>query len=249
MTHDTPAATFNVHLPELLREQCDTPPNVLISACLAGENVRYDGKEKGLRPGLSTLRHYLKLVRHCPEMDAGMGVPRAPIQWVQRHRQAPQLEWVEHPASAVDYPLEAQATAWCQRWNEQHQGPLSAAILKARSPSCGNGTTPLMNAVNQPLGVMDGLFTATLKSFFPQLVILDESYFTHPTDAHWFILGLYLQQNAQRVNQPEVSHGVTGMAIKQLHHLLRWNGNLQHFLDTPRQDRQQRLAALSDENP
>lgn len=249
MTHDTPAAPFKFYLPELLRKQCDTPPNVLISACLAGENVRYDGQEKGLRPGLSTLRQYLTLVRHCPEMDAGMGVPRAPIQWVQRHWQVPQLEWVEHPESAVDYPLEARAEAWCKGWNPQHQGIIAAAILKARSPSCGNGTTPLVNETNQSLGVMDGLFTTTLKKFYPRLVILDESYFIHLTDAHWFILGLYLHQSSLPANQPEGGHRSTADAIHSLHRRLCWNGNLQHFLDTPRQDRQQKLTALSDETP
>ena len=50
---------------------------VLISRCLLGEPVRYDGKARALTE--NTLHRWLRegrVVAACPEVDAGMSVPR-----------------------------------------------------------------------------------------------------------------------------------------------------------------------------
>lgn len=55
--------------------------SILISACLLGQPVRYDGKGKPLsHPALERFRAEGRLVSICPEMSAGMPVPRAPAE-------------------------------------------------------------------------------------------------------------------------------------------------------------------------
>ena len=54
---------------------------ILVSACLMGEAVRYDGRSKPLRhPLLDRWRAEGRLVILCPEMSAGMPVPRPPAE-------------------------------------------------------------------------------------------------------------------------------------------------------------------------
>ena len=54
---------------------------LLISKCLLGENVRYDGGNCLLRSDyLSRLKHHYKLVPICPELMAGFTIPREPIE-------------------------------------------------------------------------------------------------------------------------------------------------------------------------
>lgn len=51
---------------------------ILVSACLLGKRVRYDGKELSVDEGI--LQDWLRegrLVSVCPEVDAGMSIPRA----------------------------------------------------------------------------------------------------------------------------------------------------------------------------
>lgn len=54
-----------------------TPRKILISACLLGQAVRYDGKGKTLvHPAIDRWRDEGRLVAICPEMAGGMSVPR-----------------------------------------------------------------------------------------------------------------------------------------------------------------------------
>ncbi|OBZ92848.1 purine nucleoside phosphorylase [Pararhizobium polonicum] len=54
---------------------------ILISACLMGHAVRYDGQAKPLvHPALDRWRQEGRLVTICPEMSAGMPVPRLPAE-------------------------------------------------------------------------------------------------------------------------------------------------------------------------
>ncbi len=54
---------------------------ILVSACLMGHAVRYDGKAKPLvHPALDRWREQGRLVTICPEMSAGMPVPRLPAE-------------------------------------------------------------------------------------------------------------------------------------------------------------------------
>ncbi|MGR9202945.1 DUF523 domain-containing protein [Rhizobium leguminosarum] len=54
---------------------------ILVSACLMGQAVRYDGRAKPLlHPAIETWRAEGRLVTICPEMSAGMKVPRPPAE-------------------------------------------------------------------------------------------------------------------------------------------------------------------------
>ena len=54
---------------------------ILVSACLMGQAVRYDGRAKPLlHPVIETWRAEGRLVTICPEMSAGMQVPRPPAE-------------------------------------------------------------------------------------------------------------------------------------------------------------------------
>ncbi|MEF0939487.1 DUF523 domain-containing protein [Rhizobium sp. BR 362] len=54
---------------------------ILVSACLMGHAVRYDGRSKSLvHPAIERWREEGRLVTICPEMSAGMAVPRPPAE-------------------------------------------------------------------------------------------------------------------------------------------------------------------------
>ena len=56
-------------------------PNVLISACLMGAPVRYDGRGKRLEESLiDRLSALCRLVPLCPELAGGFQVPRPPAE-------------------------------------------------------------------------------------------------------------------------------------------------------------------------
>ncbi|ARO22743.1 DUF523 domain-containing protein [Rhizobium sp. S9] len=54
---------------------------ILVSACLMGHAVRYNGRAKPLlHPAIERWRAEGRLVTICPEMSAGMAVPRPPAE-------------------------------------------------------------------------------------------------------------------------------------------------------------------------
>ncbi len=53
-----------------------------ISSCLLGEEVRYNGGHKHSSLCTSELAQYFEFVSTCPELGAGLGVPRPAIRLV-----------------------------------------------------------------------------------------------------------------------------------------------------------------------
>ncbi|MDM7978902.1 MAG: DUF523 domain-containing protein [Rhizobium sp.] len=57
------------------------PPKILISACLLGRPVRYDGKGKPLHdPLIGRWKTEGRLVGYCPEQAGGLPTPRPPAE-------------------------------------------------------------------------------------------------------------------------------------------------------------------------
>ena len=52
---------------------------ILISACLVGDNTRYDGGNN-LSPNIERLIAHYDLVPFCPEVEGGLPVPRVPAE-------------------------------------------------------------------------------------------------------------------------------------------------------------------------
>ena len=52
---------------------------ILISACLVGENTRYDGKNNYL-PIVEKLKEKYELIPFCPEVMGGLLTPREPCE-------------------------------------------------------------------------------------------------------------------------------------------------------------------------
>lgn len=143
-------------------------PKILVSACLLGRSVRYDGGHKAQAWLLDVLAKSAELVPLCPETEAGFGIPRPPMQ-LSGDADAPRLLLVDDPTQDLTQPM----LDWIERFLA-HLGPVDATILKARSPSCGR-SVPLFSLQGEPLEQLtQGLFAGALRAVQPGLLILDE---------------------------------------------------------------------------
>jgi uncharacterized protein YbbK (DUF523 family) len=140
-----------------------------ISQCLLGDHVRYDGGHKRDALLADTLSRRIEWVPVCPEVEAGLGVPREPMR----------LEGTAASPRLVTVTTGADHTAAMQRFStrrlrELERLDLSGYVFKARSPSCGIGQVPIKNTqgIESPEGV--GLFARALIERFPQLPVEDE---------------------------------------------------------------------------
>lgn len=151
-----------------LPETCVMRPLVGISACLLGQRVRYDGQDKGMPALVATLATECELQALCPEVGAGMPVPRPAVQLQQRNGQ-----W---RALGRDDPS-LDVTDALRQFSAQHLSGgahFCGYVLKSKSPSCGIGSTPLYDTRGTAQGTGDGLFAAAIRGQAPWLPLVDE---------------------------------------------------------------------------
>ena len=115
--------------------------NILVSACLLGENCKYSGGNN-LAEGLAeaVCAAGMTIVPVCPECMGGLPTPRVPAERLgDRVINKIGEDVTGQFLKGAEMALEAAREHGCR-----------AAILKKNSPSCGCGT------------VYDGTFTGTL---------------------------------------------------------------------------------------
>ena len=114
---------------------------VVVSACLLGENCKYNGGNNYC-PAVVEFVQGREVIAVCPERLAGLGIPREPIEIVNGKVQ-------RKDGTSVDDALRKAVAEILAQLEGQD---VECVILKSRSPTCG---------VKQ---VYDGTFTGTLVS-------------------------------------------------------------------------------------
>ncbi len=153
-----------------------------ISSCLLGNNVRYDGGNKLDRFLIDTFGQTVEWVPLCPEVGAGLPVPREPMQLVGEAAW-PRLITIETKRDMTDIIM---------RWAEgqlkrlDHEG-ICGFVFKARSPSCGVRDAGLFSPSGRSVGVRAGLFAEAVMSHFPSLVAEDEERLRDPVIRERFL--------------------------------------------------------------
>ncbi len=144
-----------------------SPLRLVVSRCLLGEAVRYDGASKP-DAEIMDLAAQAELLPVCPEVEAGLAIPRPPVQLVDEAGQI-RMRGVDHPALDVTPQISEFARRFIGQQHDVH-----GWILKARSPSCGIGDTPLHDAARMPVGLDSGLFARAVQQNLPSAPLITE---------------------------------------------------------------------------
>ena len=125
---------------------------ILVSACLLGEKVRYNGLVIPASKMITDiLRSIADMIPFCPEVSGGLPVPRNPAEISGKdgfdvlNRKATVKNKSEDDVTLFYLNGAAKALETAIKNN------IKVAILKEKSPSCGNSL------------IYDGTFTKTLK--------------------------------------------------------------------------------------
>ena len=112
---------------------------ILVSGCLLGENCKYNGGNN-YNPRVVEFLKGKEVISICPEMMAGMGCPRNPIEIVDG-------VLTDCHGKNVDSLIRKSVMEIMERIRDEE---IQCAVLQSRSPTCG---------VNQ---VYDGTFSGKL---------------------------------------------------------------------------------------
>ncbi|WP_198266440.1 DUF523 domain-containing protein [sulfur-oxidizing endosymbiont of Gigantopelta aegis] len=169
---------------------------IAVSACLLGQKVRYDGKEKKhalivevFLQQFANIANNVELIPFCPEVAIGLGVPRPKIQLMKlssgnKSEQIRVLGVNNHTLDVTD-ALKSYAQTFLLQYPD-----LSALIVKSKSPSCGFRSTPLFTVQEndqteqqyEQIELSSGFFVQSLLILKPEIKIIEEADLKNESD-------------------------------------------------------------------
>ena len=153
-----------------------------VSACLMGEQVRYDGQHKHDSYLTGTLAQWFEFVPVCPEFELGLGVPRESMR-LEGDPENPRLITNKTKRDLTDEML-----AWCdQRVHELEIENLCGFIFKSKSPSSGMERVKVYSEKGMPSNNGRGLFANAFMQHFPLLPVEEEGRLNDPALREKFI--------------------------------------------------------------
>ncbi|HKB10375.1 MAG TPA: DUF523 domain-containing protein [Vicinamibacterales bacterium] len=165
-------------------------PRVGVSACLLGERVRYDGGDKRDAWLVEILGPEVDWMPVCPEVEAGFGTPREPMNLGRDARGRIVLV-----TDRARDDLTTRMIDFASRRVEELAGAgLDGYVLKAGSPSCG-----LDVAVDGGAGRGRGMFAAALTGRMPGLPLADERELADPAARDSFVARVFAHHRQRKI--------------------------------------------------
>lgn len=154
---------------------CHDTVRLGISACLLGEQVRFDGGHKRDPFLVESLGRLVEWVPVCPEVESGLGAPRESMRLVQADRT---IRLITN-RTAIDQTETVQRLA-NRRVNELAEDDLCGFVLKKDSPTCGMARVKVYGATGMPAKSGRGLFAEALLTRLPLLPVEEEGRLNDP---------------------------------------------------------------------
>jgi len=150
-----------------------------VSACLLGEPVRHDGAHKRDAWLVEVLGAQVDWVAVCPEVEAGFGTPREPVQLERT---------ADGGVAMMTVSTRRDMTATMERYTRRRVDELvhehlDGYVFKAESPSCDPDT---------------GLFARAVAVRLPDLPVIDEDRLSDPTARDMFVEQVFAHHRARR---------------------------------------------------
>jgi uncharacterized protein YbgA (DUF1722 family)/uncharacterized protein YbbK (DUF523 family) len=158
-----------------MRNSFTQKPRLGISACLLGQQVRYDGGHKRDYFLSETFGRHVEWVPICPELEVGMGVPREPVRLVGT-REEPRMI-AQH--SGKDWTAKMIRFA-AKRAKTLKALELSGYIFKKDSPSCGVTRVRIYSGEGVPHRAGRGLYADAVMRELTLLPVEEEGRLNDP---------------------------------------------------------------------
>ncbi len=145
-------------------------PKIIVSACLLGEYCRYDGKTKRME-GIEELLKEYEVIPFCPEAPI-FGTPRERINVVMTNGE----KRIVTDETNIDVTKKLKGEI--ERFLASHPNA-DRIILKSKSPSCGLGTTPILDENKKVIAKGNGLAADLFLQHYKKSEISDELSLAH----------------------------------------------------------------------
>ncbi|HEX9205045.1 MAG TPA: DUF523 and DUF1722 domain-containing protein [Candidatus Deferrimicrobiaceae bacterium] len=199
------------------------PIRILVSACLLGEKVRYDGGHKRDLFLVETLGPHVEWIPVCPEVDCGLPVPREAMRLVG-FASRPRLVTIR---TGVD--LTGKMEEWAGgRLDELSGLDLCGYICKKDSPSSGMERVKVYGGDGIPARSGAGIFTRMFMERFPLIPVEEEGRLTDPVLREMFIERVFCLRRFRDLLAMPLSRGAL-VEFHTVHKLLLLSHDRAHY--------------------
>ncbi|AQY64239.1 YbgA family protein [Pseudomonas veronii] len=169
-------------------------PKIGISACLLGENVRFNGGHKQSQLCSEVLAAYFDFVPLCPEVAIGLGIPRETIRLVG-DAASPQAVGSVHRELNVTAPL----GEYGEKMAAEHSD-LCGYIFMQKSPSCGLERVKVYRENGAPVdGGGRGIYAQAFCARHPNLPAEEDGRLNDPVLRENFLTRVFVYASWQQL--------------------------------------------------
>jgi len=160
-------------------------PCIVISRCIEFDSCRYDGS-KIPSPFVAQLKSHVDCIPVCPEVEIGLGIPRATVRIVRQ-------EGIDHllqPATGRD--VTGEMTVFANRFLDSLP-PIDGFILKGGSPTSGTSGVRVYPSAEKSMAIEKtaGFFAREVLKRFSELPIEDELRLNNARIRDHFLTGIF----------------------------------------------------------
>jgi uncharacterized protein YbgA (DUF1722 family)/uncharacterized protein YbbK (DUF523 family) len=160
-------------------------PRIVISRCIEFDPCRYDGS-KIPSPVVAQLKSHVDCIPVCPEVEIGLGIPRATVRIVR-------IDGVDHliqPATGRD--VTGEMTVFANRFLDSLP-PVDGFILKGGSPTSGTSGVRVYPSAEKSMAIerTAGFFAREVLQRFSELPIEDELRLINARIRDHFLTGIF----------------------------------------------------------
>ncbi|MDQ7784390.1 MAG: DUF523 and DUF1722 domain-containing protein [Desulfomonilaceae bacterium] len=176
----------------------ETTITVGVSACLLGENVRYNGGHSRDPFICDTLSRYVRFVPVCPEVECGFPIPRETFRLVgdpESPRFVTTRTGVDHTRKMV---------TWCaEKVKALESENLCGFLFKKGSPSSGMERVKVYTEQGMPSNRGVGMFARAFMEHFPLLPVEEDGRLHDPKLRENFIEALFVLKRWRETLDPK----------------------------------------------
>jgi uncharacterized protein YbgA (DUF1722 family)/uncharacterized protein YbbK (DUF523 family) len=170
-------------------------PRIIISRCIEFDPCRYDGS-KIPSPVVAQLKSHVDCMPVCPEVEIGLGIPRATVRIVR-------IDGVDHliqPATGRD--VSGEMTVFANRFLDSLP-PVDGFILKGGSPTSGTSGVRVYPSAekSQAIERTAGFFAREVLKRFSELPVEDELRLNNARIRDHFLTGIFTLASFRSVEE------------------------------------------------
>ncbi len=202
-------------------------PTIILSKCIGEAPCRYDGTMIS-NSFVKSLKDYVNFITVCPETGIGLPTPREALRLVQKENKNSLV--VSNTGEDLTDNMNRFSTEFI---NDISSEDIHGAILKNRSPSCGNKDVKVYKDFGKSIQIPEkasGIFAEKLMESYMDIPVEDDGRLTNFNIREHFLTRVFTLYDFQKVQEKKSAKELIGFQSRYKYLLMAYSPSKQKKL-------------------